>query len=112
MFDEGIDLERTFGRINNMTRTRVRRRRAILAAGLAIAGIVWAGPLTAASAGSVARPEETRVYVVRDGDTIWEIAVRLGAGGDPRPLVDAISEANHVDASALRPGQTILVPSV
>jgi hypothetical protein len=112
MFESGLDVEHVFDRMTTMSRTRVRRRRALLAASLAVLGVLSAGPLTHASAGSTQPPHQGRRYIVREGDTIWDIAIRFGPGGDPRPLVDAISEANRVDAGALRPGQIIAIPSV
>jgi nucleoid-associated protein YgaU len=51
-----------------------------------------------------------RTYVVRSGDTLWSIAVRLGGpDADPRPLVEAIAAANHTDGM-LVPGQTLRLP--
>jgi Tfp pilus assembly protein FimV len=50
-------------------------------------------------------------YVVRQGDTVWSIAERLAPGEDPRPLVDAISAANHIDPGVLLPGRTLLIPA-
>ena len=56
------------------------------------------------------RPAAAERYVVRAGDTLWSIASRGRPGDDPRPLVDAIEAANHVDPGSLVPGQTLLVP--
>jgi nucleoid-associated protein YgaU len=93
-----------------MSRTRVRRRRVVAAGllGLALATVV---NLAGGTAG--AGPErEGHSYVVRPGDTVWSIAVRqAGPGVDPRPLVDAIVEANGVDPGTLAAGQTLVIPA-
>jgi nucleoid-associated protein YgaU len=116
-----------------MNRTRVRRRRTALVASLGAVGVLCAGPLRSTAAGSEAAAASDRTttdvagtgslstspaapagdvrhYVVVVGDTLWSIAVRLGPGGDPRPLVDAIAEMNDVDPGALHPGQTLVIP--
>jgi nucleoid-associated protein YgaU len=109
-----------------MSRTRVRRRRTTLVVALAALGAIVAGPLRPAAAGwaatgssaaeaparLAARTGDARRYVVAPGDTVWGIAVRLGRGGDPRQLVDAIADANDVDPGVLRPGQVLVIPSV
>jgi hypothetical protein len=43
--------------------------------------------------------------VVRPGDSLWAVAQRLAPGDDPRPVVDALSEARH--GTVLTPGETI-----
>jgi len=43
--------------------------------------------------------------VVRPGDSLWTVAERLAPGDDPRPVVDALSEARH--GTVLTPGETI-----
>ena len=43
--------------------------------------------------------------VVRSYDTLWSIATQLAPGEDPRPIVDALSEARH--GAPLIPGETI-----
>jgi nucleoid-associated protein YgaU len=93
-----------------MSRTRVRRRRlaVLLSAGLVAA--FWAGPVAEAFQGPAVTPAARRIVVVRAGDTLWSIAERLSPGEDPRPLVDAIARANHVDATTIVPGQTLIVP--
>jgi hypothetical protein len=95
-----------------MSRTRVRRRRAVLIAAVALAGGVLAGPLTHGDDTTGMRQVAAHRYVVRPGDSLWSIASRLQRGSDPRPLMDAIESTNHVDPGALRPGQALLIPSV
>jgi hypothetical protein len=43
--------------------------------------------------------------VVRPGDSLWSVAERLAPDSDPRPIVDALSEARH--GTVLTPGETI-----
>jgi LysM repeat protein len=79
---------------------------------LALVAAVWAGPLGRIVVGSEGAGLASRSsYVVREGDTLWSIAQRVAPDEDPRPLVDAITAANGVDAGAIVPGQTLLVPS-
>jgi nucleoid-associated protein YgaU len=53
-----------------------------------------------------------KVYVVRTGDTLWSIALRLGGpGSDPRPLVDRLTTANHVPDAEITPGERLVVPA-
>jgi hypothetical protein len=74
------------------------RRRRLLAVGAAL--VLAALLLAAVSALRPApdtftgRPAATVTYVVEAGDTVWSIAEDLAPGADPRPLVDAIAEAN------------------
>ena len=96
-----------------MHRTRVRRKR--LGAVLLGLGVVAGFAGTAASASGPSQATEQLIagdrYVVRAGDTLWGIAERRTAGGDPRPLVDAIVEVNDVDAAGIVPGQTLILPA-
>lgn len=94
-----------------------RRRRLLLA--VAAVGIVvaLAAPVTllggrpakvpAAAAGSAATAGST-VYVVQPGDTLWSIAVRFDAGGDPRPLAQAL--ARQTGSATVVPGERIAIP--
>lgn len=94
-----------------MSRTGVRRRRLSLLAAAAVVAGAWAGPVAHALGGGAASiPVSSRTYVVRSGDTLWSIADRLAPGRDPRPIVDAIAEANQAAAGALVPGQTLRIP--
>ena len=96
-----------------MSRTRVRRRRlAALAVAGAVAATASAGLAGHAFAGGAAtRPAARHVYVVRSGDTLWSIAQRVAPERDPRPLVDAISKVNGIDAGALVPGRALVIPA-
>jgi Tfp pilus assembly protein FimV len=55
------------------------------------------------------RPAPRVHYVVQPGDTLWSIARRVAPGRDPRPVVDAMVEANHLHGG-LQAGQELSVP--
>lgn len=59
------------------------------------------------SPGGEIRP--AAVYVVRPGDTLWDLAVALAPDRDPRLVVDALERS--AGGAALRPGQRIVVPA-
>jgi Tfp pilus assembly protein FimV len=110
MFDSTLDIEHPFGHHLPMHRTYVRRR---VVATLVVA--ILAGAVTPALAGVLSAPALTpvtqRTYVVHGGDTLWSIAARLAPDRDPRPVIEAIEQANHVDAGGLVAGQRLVVPS-
>jgi nucleoid-associated protein YgaU len=54
-------------------------------------------------------PAEER-YVVRSGDTLWELA-SARFGGDPREGVWRIRERNRLRAADLRPGMVLFLPA-
>ena len=47
------------------------------------------------------------VYVVQPGDTLWDIAVAIAPGEDPRGLVHELAEV--AGGSTLEPGQQIVI---
>jgi Tfp pilus assembly protein FimV len=55
------------------------------------------------------RPAPQVHYVVQPGDTLWSIARQLAPGRDPRPVVDALVEANDLHGG-LQAGQELSVP--
>ena len=95
-----------------MNRTRVRRRR--VGAALLGLGVVAGFAGTAASASGSPQGEQQLVashrYIVKAGDTLWAIAEHQARGDDPRPLVDAIADANELSSANIIPGQTLIVP--
>lgn len=95
-----------------MSRTRARRRRLVagglLVLALSVSAPAVSGAMTGGSARGVAAGDR---YVVRRGDTLWSIAVSRAPGSDPRPVVQAIADANRVDAGSLVPGQVLVIPA-
>ena len=91
-----------------------RRRRAIallfvvvlVAAVLALAFVGGRATADGEPAGEI-RP--TQVYVVRPGDTLWDIAVRLAPDRDPRAVVSALERS--AGGSTIRAGQRIVLPA-
>ncbi|MCU4183710.1 LysM peptidoglycan-binding domain-containing protein [Acidiferrimicrobium sp. IK] len=96
-----------------------RRRRGVALAGTALLligfwfalqaalGGTGGGPLTATGA-AVGTPAAAKVWVVRPGDTLWSIALRSGARGDIRPVVDRLAE--ETGGQPLQVGERILLP--
>jgi LysM repeat protein len=86
--------------------TRIRRRRLVallMAVGLfaaaATAGRALLGAATSVEPSSpqpVDAPASSlgETYVVRPGDTLWSIAAAIAPDSDPRPVVDALRDAN------------------
>jgi LysM repeat protein len=75
----------------------------VLTAALWAAGGALGGSEPVASTGPV--------YVVRPGDTLWDLARRqVGPEGDPRPLIADIRALNDLSSPTLRPGQVLAVP--
>jgi hypothetical protein len=72
-------------------------------AGDALGGSTPAAPERHPAQSAVTRAAATTV--VRPGDSLWTVAERLAPGDDPRPVVDALSEARH--GTVLTPGETI-----
>jgi hypothetical protein len=76
-------------------------------AGAALGGSTPAAPERHPAHSSAQSSVESRAAstVVRPGDSLWTVAERLVPGDDPRPVVDALSEARH--GTVLTPGETI-----
>jgi LysM repeat protein len=97
-----------------MPRTRVRFGRvgALLAAVALVLGM--AGRALGGST-EVPAPElrsaPASSYVVRPGDTLWEIArARVGPEADPRPMVEVLRVANGLGTAPLQAGASLVVP--
>ena len=93
-----------------MNRTQVRRRRGrAVALGLGLAlGLGFLGGR--ASAGPT-HQVAARIHVVEPGDTLWGIARGLvGSSGDPRPLVEALIERNHLGGASITVGERLALP--
>jgi nucleoid-associated protein YgaU len=71
---------------------------------LVVGALLLAVPRPSSGAG----PEEA--YVVRAGDTLWQLAVER-YGGDPREGVWRISERNDLRPGPLRAGTVLYLPA-
>jgi len=83
-------------------------RARVLAIVLVVAAFLLVAPGLARGDGPE-RPARQVAYVVEPGDTLWSIARRVAPGRDPRPVVDALVEANDLHGG-LQAGQELSVP--
>src|SRR5439155_8521771 len=94
-----LDTEHTFGQGQVVNRTRVRRRRlgagGLLVLALSVSAPAVSAPVTGRPSRGTGAPDR---YVVQPGDTLWSIALRHAPGNDPRRIIQAIVDANQVDA--------------
>ena len=84
---------------------RPRRRRGLGRVLVVAAALLVATARLAYGSGPVA----SDTVVVAPGDTVWSIAAARFPG-DPRPHVQEILVANHLDSPTLTPGQTLRIP--
>jgi hypothetical protein len=45
------------------------------------------------------------------GDTLWDLAVRVSAGDDPRTAVERIRQLNNLGSTGLQVGDEVLLPA-
>jgi len=69
-----------------------------------VAVLVWA--VLARDSGASGKP---RHHTVHAGETLWTIA-SAQYGGDPRPGVWKLQQANDLSGSTIVPGQRLVVP--
>lgn len=50
-------------------------------------------------------------YVVREGDTLWKLAIKINPEMNPRSIVELIKEKNELNSSMIYVGQILLIPS-
>ena len=91
-----------------------RRRRAIaLVFGallvVAIVALAFAGGRATADGSAPGEIRPAAIYVVRPGDTLWDIAGALAPDRDPRAVVAALERS--AGGSSLYPGQRIVLPA-
>lgn len=54
----------------------------------------------------------TRVVTVSAGSTLWQIAAQRYSQTDPRAVVAAIEQANHLKGAVIFPGERLVLPPV
>jgi nucleoid-associated protein YgaU len=81
----------------------------------ALAGLIWlviGGQAQASSHAAPAGPwrDSVQRVVVRPGQTLWGIAVKVDPLADPRVVIPEIVELNSLRGTGLRIGQVLWVP--
>jgi Tfp pilus assembly protein FimV len=91
-----------------------RRRRAVAVAFVllvvaAILALTFVGGRATADGSAPGEIRPAAVYVVRPGDTLWDLAVALAPDRDPRVVVAALERA--AGGATVHPGQRIVLPA-
>lgn len=105
-------MDRTLVRLNRShRRPRLLRTLAVAVLVAACVGFLAGRASAGARASGSSAPVAAKVYVVRPGDTVWGIALKIvGPSRDPRPMMDTLLERNHIVDGLIRPGERLRVP--
>lgn len=87
-----------------------RGRRVVAALGTALMLTLLSG-VGAMQASADDRSRDTAVIVVGPGQTLWEIALAVAPGDDPRETIYLIQRMNHMSSADLAEGQELVVPA-
>ena len=71
----------------------------------------WSSEAAGSDAAVLLAPQESRVHVVASGDTLWDLAVAIDPGADPRHTVDAIQRLNGLSGTELSIGRELMLPA-
>ncbi len=96
------------GRVRLTRRGRVLVLALLIGLMLAAFTVGRAGESRAATEGAVR--SATATTTVHAGETLWAVAHRVNPGHDPRALVQAIRDLNHLSTAAVQAGQQLLLP--
>jgi LysM repeat protein len=91
----------------------VTRKRFTLMPAIALAALSLMVTLPALSNMHVyaATAQRYTTVTVQPGDTLWSIAsAHTSASDDVQETIDRISEANHLSASSIQPGEHLRIP--
>jgi Tfp pilus assembly protein FimV len=75
----------------------------------AIVAMAFVGGRATADGSSSSEISPAAVYIVRPGDTLWDLAVALAPDRDPRVVVAALERA--AGGASVHPGQRIVLPA-
>lgn len=88
---------------------RLRWKPLIFLRNMAILSVLFL--ILATTALSSEKPAQNEKYtVVRQGDTLWNIAIEHDPDSDPRITVNAICKLNCLDSKSLQPGMLLRLP--
>jgi hypothetical protein len=88
-----------------------RRGRLLLLALLVIAlGVAFSLGRVSSAASPAGPPGSRPAVVVRPGDTLWSIALRVAPRRDPRVVVEQLAGLNRLAGAKVLPGQRLLLP--
>jgi Tfp pilus assembly protein FimV len=76
---------------------------------LSVLVLAFAGGRATADGDADREVRPAAVYVVRPGDTLWDIATRLAPDRDPRVVTAALERA--AGGASIRAGQRIVLPA-
>ncbi|MFF3064342.1 LysM peptidoglycan-binding domain-containing protein [Oerskovia sp. NPDC057915] len=80
----------------------------LLVAAVVALGALWGARAVASGPGE---PVEVRIHVVQAGETLWQHASALAAGGrDVRDVMADLAELNNLSSTGLQVGQQLLLP--
>ena len=89
-----------------------RRKRITLMPMIALAGLslMVSLPLLSSTNLYAATAHRYDVVTVKPGDTLWSIAAAHSGDADVQDTIDRISEANHLQAASIQPGEHLRIP--
>ncbi len=94
-------------------RTGISLRAKLFGMFLVVLAAVLIGLHVSAGIVSNSMPEPSyKTVVVRQGDTLWDLARRTKPGTDPRKTVYEIRKLNQLESVNLQPGQILMIPSM
>jgi hypothetical protein len=76
---------------------------------LAAAVVLFGGASVATD--EAGTPEPTRIEMVNDGETLWDIAAGLAGEGGTREMMSRIERLNALDSGMVYAGQRLRVPT-
>jgi nucleoid-associated protein YgaU len=89
---------------------RLTRRGRVVVILLAVALLTLTASVARVASSASPPPRPARVHVVAPGETLWQIALSVHPGGDPRVEVAKLIAVNHLPTASLVPGQAIRLP--
>jgi len=76
---------------------------------LALLAVAFSVGVSSQAAGP-SRPHAVPTVTVRPGESLWQVAVRVAPGADPRLVVDELQRVNHLSSATVQSGQQLIVP--